>query len=74
MSLNIVQSQTVVLMRDNMMYPKNEEGFFKCLERLDENPNNVDKVLKHKFKLYFSLTHYYEQNKDEIDEVIKLIL
>lgn len=74
MTLNIVQSQTVVIMRNNMMYPKTREEFFKCIEKLDENPNNVDTVLKHEYNLYFSLTQYYKENEDKIDDVIKLIL
>ena len=74
MNINIVQSQTVVILRDNMMYPKTKDDFFKCLEKLDEEPSNVDKVLKHEYNLYFSLTQYYKENEDKIEDVIKLIL
>lgn len=74
MQLNIVQSQTVVLLRNNMMYPKDKEQFFKCLGTLDKDPNNVDTVLKHEYKLYFSLSQYYKENEDKIEDVINLIL
>lgn len=72
--MNIIQANTILLFRNNMMYPKNKEDFFKNLSTLDSNKDNIDKVLKNSFNLYFTITQYYKENEDEIQAVIKSII
>lgn len=74
MALNMIQMETVLLLRENYMYPKNEEEFFIKIKELDNNNRSIERVLKRSHDIYFSITQYYEKNKKEIKEILENII
>lgn len=71
--ITLTNINTVVILRENGMYPKNEDEFFTYIDELDNNRVYVESILKNE-KDYFTLRQYYECNKDSIEKVMQLII
>ena len=74
MALNIIQLETALLLREKMMYPKNEEEFFKYISILDNETLNIERILKMNSSNIFTIKEYYIKNKDFIQEVIDNVI
>ena len=72
--MNIIQVETVLILRERYMYPKNKEEFFKFIKELDKDIKSVERILKKDNKITFSIEKYYLKNTDLVDDVIKNVI
>lgn len=73
--LNRTQTNTILLLRKHNAFPKDEEEFFKYIKEFDKNPFNIERVINtQSSRLYFSIGEYFDNHKDEIEDIIKFVL
>ena len=72
--MNIIQVETVLILRERYMYPKNKEEFFKFIKELDKDIKSVERILKKDNKITFSIEKYYLKNPDLVGDVIKNVI
>lgn len=74
MQLTHTASNTIILFREKLLFPKDQKEFFECTKKLDSVPINIEKVVSMNHgNIYFTITKYFEDNPNEIDDVLKYI-
>lgn len=72
--LSHTASNTIILLREKLLFPSNKKEFLECTKKLDNDPINIEKVVSiNHGNIYFTITKYYEDNPNEIDAVLKYI-
>jgi hypothetical protein len=72
--LTLPMLQTMIVLRESHMYPKTVEEFMDAIRKLDEKDENIERILKREGKITFSLSQYYNKNKDMIPTIISLVI